>query len=52
MEGPKNLVLFSEGYPIWDGGTDASPFDPVYGRGGEVLDEVERLTTLRTARRW
>jgi VWFA-related protein len=46
-KGRKTLVLFSEGYPIWDlRGRDASPFDPVYGRGGEVLDEVERLTDL------
>src|SRR6185436_6776240 len=48
-KGRKTLVLFSEGYPIWDvRGRDASSslLDPVYGRGGDVLDEVERLSDL------
>ena len=47
-KGRKTLVLFSEGYPIWDvRGKDApSLLDPVYRRGGEVLDEVERLSDL------
>jgi VWFA-related protein len=46
--GRKTLVLFSEGYPIWDvrGRDVSSPLDPVYGRGAEVLDEVERLSDL------
>ena len=47
-KGRKTLVLFSEGYPIWEvRGRDASSLlDRVYGRGGDVLDEVERLSDL------
>jgi len=47
-KGRKTLVLFSEGYPIWNVRRDAvaSLLDPIYGRGGEVLDEVERLSDL------
>jgi VWFA-related protein len=47
-KGRKTLVLFSEGYPIWNvrDRDTASLLDPIYGRRGEVLDEVERLSDL------
>jgi VWFA-related protein len=47
-KGRKTLVFFSEGFPIWDSRRSEtfSPFEEVYGRGEDVLDEVERLTDL------
>jgi VWFA-related protein len=46
--GRKTVVLFSEGYPMWDPRYDQVPLplDAVYGHGDEVLTAVERLTDL------
>jgi len=47
-KGRKTLVLFSDGFPIWDPRAREvmAPLDQVYGRGEDVLDAVDRLTDL------
>lgn len=47
-KGRKTLVLFSDGFPIWNlrGPGVLVPLDQVYGPGEDVLDAVERLTDL------
>ncbi|HEY6548201.1 MAG TPA: VWA domain-containing protein [Vicinamibacteria bacterium] len=47
-KGRKTLVLFSEGFPLWDPTVRErfAPLDLAYGRGEDLLDAVERLTDL------
>ncbi len=46
--GRKTVVLFSDGFPIWNlrGPGVLVPLDQVYGPGEDVLDAVDRLTDL------
>jgi VWFA-related protein len=46
--GRKTLVLFSEGFPIWDPPTRerVGALDLVYGRAEDVLGDVDRLTDI------
>jgi VWFA-related protein len=46
--GRKTVVLFSDGFPIWNlrGRGVLTPLDQVYGPGEDVLDAIERLTDL------
>ena len=47
-KGRKTLILFSEGFPIRNPREEefGGRVDQIYGSGGEVMDDVDRLTDL------